>query len=122
MDRQRRTGSSTGTDELFRAYFTVQSPSETELIEDYDELNVGEVVARLENLSDEELQRIREYERRNKNRESLIVEIDRRLPSRSIEDYDELTYDKLTLSDVDFGRLEESILDEANWEALGRHL
>jgi hypothetical protein len=123
MDRQRRTGSGTGTDELFRAYFTVQSPSEPELIEDYDELNVEEVVARLDNLSVEDLRRIREYERRNKNRGSLLGEIDRRLTSRSRStDYDELSYDELTLSDVDFGRLEGSILGEANWEALGRHI
>jgi hypothetical protein len=42
-------------------------------------LNVGEVVERLENLSAEELQRVRAYEQRNKNRETLIAEIDRRL-------------------------------------------
>ena len=48
-------------------------------IEGYDELNVEEIIARLEGLSGEELGRVREYESRNKNREPLIVQIDRRV-------------------------------------------
>ena len=48
-------------------------------IEGYDELNVEEIIARLEGLSGEELGRVREYESRNKNRETLIVQIDRRV-------------------------------------------
>src|SRR5918994_1885978 len=47
-------------------------------IEGYDELNVEEVVARLEGLSDEELGRVREYERGNRNRATLLEQIDRR--------------------------------------------
>jgi CHAD domain-containing protein len=45
-------------------------------IEGYDELNVEEIVARLEGLSDEEVGRVREYERRNKNRASLLEQLD----------------------------------------------
>ena len=48
-------------------------------IEGYDELNVEEVVARLEGLSGEEVGRVREYERRNKNRETLVEQIDRKI-------------------------------------------
>ena len=47
-------------------------------IEGYDELNVEEVEARLEGLSEEEVGRVREYERRNRNRATLIEQIDRR--------------------------------------------
>ncbi len=47
-------------------------------IEGYDELNVEEIAARLEGLSDEEVGRVREYERRNKNRATLLEQIDRR--------------------------------------------
>ena len=36
-----------------------------------------EVVARLEGLSGEEVERVREYERRNKNRATLLEQIDR---------------------------------------------
>jgi len=45
-------------------------------IEGYDELNVEEIAARLEGLSGEELGRVREYERRNKNRSTLLEQID----------------------------------------------
>src|SRR5215218_9414435 len=47
-------------------------------IEGYDELNVEEIVARLEGLSGEEVGRVREYERRTKNRATLLEQIDRR--------------------------------------------
>ena len=48
-------------------------------IEGYDELNVGEVVERLDNLSAEDLERVRAYEQRNKNRGTLLKQIDRRI-------------------------------------------
>src|SRR5215207_8038742 len=47
-------------------------------IEGYDEMNVEEIEARLEGLSEEEVGRVREYERRNRNRATLIEQIDRR--------------------------------------------
>jgi hypothetical protein len=47
-------------------------------IEGYDELNVGEITEQLDNLSTDELRRVREYEKRNKNRETLIEQIDRK--------------------------------------------
>lgn len=52
-------------------------------IEGYDELNVGEVVERLDNLSAEELQRVRAYEQRNKNRGTLLKQIDRSINAAS---------------------------------------
>ncbi|MBA2693396.1 MAG: hypothetical protein H0U65_13050, partial [Rubrobacter sp.] len=52
-------------------------------IEGYDELNVGEVVERLDDLSAEELQRVRAYEQRNKNRVTLLKQIDRRINAAS---------------------------------------
>ena len=52
-------------------------------IEGYDELNVGEAVERLDNLSAEELQRVRAYEQRNKNRVTLLRQIDRRINTAS---------------------------------------
>jgi hypothetical protein len=52
-------------------------------IEGYDELNVGEVVERLDDLSVEELERVRAYEQRNKNRGTLLKQIDRRINAAS---------------------------------------
>ena len=50
---------------------------------DYDELTVDEISARLEGLSTEELQKVREYEKQNKNRETLIEQIDRKIRANS---------------------------------------
>ena len=49
----------------------------------YDEMNVGEVSGRLDSLSDEELKRVRDYERRHKNRDTLIEQFDRKIKASS---------------------------------------
>jgi hypothetical protein len=46
---------------------------------DYDELSVAEITKRLEGLSAEQLRKVREYEKKNKNRETLIEQIDRKI-------------------------------------------
>jgi hypothetical protein len=48
-------------------------------ISGYDEMNVKEIGERLEGLSAAEIRTVREYEKRNKNRETLIEQFDRRL-------------------------------------------
>jgi hypothetical protein len=48
-------------------------------IEGYDEMNVAAISGRLDSLSEEELRRIRDYEKRNKNRETLIEWLDRKI-------------------------------------------
>jgi hypothetical protein len=45
----------------------------------YDEMNVEEITGQLDGLSEAELRRVRNYEQDNKNRGTLIVQIDRRL-------------------------------------------
>jgi hypothetical protein len=52
-------------------------------IEGYDELAVEEIAARLEGLSEEEVGRVREYERRNKNRATLVEQIDSKIRANS---------------------------------------
>ena len=52
-------------------------------IEGYDELTVEEVSARLEALSTEELREVRDYEERNKNRETVLEQLDRKIRSGS---------------------------------------
>jgi hypothetical protein len=49
----------------------------------YDEMSVGEVSDRLDSLTDEELERIRAYERRHKNRDTLIEQLDRKIKASS---------------------------------------
>jgi len=62
-------------------------------IEDYDSLNVAEIVEQLENLSVDELQRVRAYEQQNKDRDTLLEQIDRRMMVATgvpIKNYDNL--------------------------------
>jgi uncharacterized protein (DUF433 family) len=62
-------------------------------IQDYDNLNVGEIAEQLDNLSVEELQAARAYEQQNKNRDTLLEQIERRMMEASgvpIRDYNSL--------------------------------
>ena len=52
-------------------------------IANYDELNVGEVVEKLEDLSVEDLKKVRAYEKGNKNRDTLVEQIDRKIKAAS---------------------------------------
>jgi hypothetical protein len=49
----------------------------------YDELNVREIGDLLDSLSAAEIRTVREYEKRNKNRETLIEQFDRKLKAAS---------------------------------------
>ena len=48
-------------------------------ISGYDDMNVDEVSKHLNDLSTEELRLVRDYEERNKNRESLLTQMDRKI-------------------------------------------
>jgi hypothetical protein len=52
-------------------------------IANYDELNVGEIAERIDGLTAAEIREVREYEKRNKNRETLIEQLDRKLKAVS---------------------------------------
>ena len=52
-------------------------------IANYDELNVGEIAERIDSLTAAEIREVREYEKRNKNRETLIEQLDRKLKAVS---------------------------------------
>ncbi len=52
-------------------------------IEGYDELTVEEVSGRLDAVSSEELREVRDHEERNKNRETILEQLDRRIRSGS---------------------------------------
>ncbi len=52
-------------------------------IEGYDELTVEEISGRLGGLSTEELRMVRDYEERNKNRDTILEQLDRRIRSSS---------------------------------------
>ncbi|MDQ3791393.1 MAG: hypothetical protein M3341_01885 [Actinomycetota bacterium] len=52
-------------------------------IASYDELNVGEIAQRIDGLTAAEIREVREYEKRNKNRETLVEQLDRKLKAVS---------------------------------------
>ena len=52
-------------------------------IEDYDALSVAALTEQLEGLTEEQLRLVREYEASNRNRQTLIDEIDRRTGANS---------------------------------------
>src|SRR5215213_6869643 len=52
-------------------------------IEGYDELTVEEVTSRLGSLSTKDLREVGDYEERNKNRETVLEQLDRRIRSGS---------------------------------------
>jgi hypothetical protein len=52
-------------------------------IADYDEKTVEEITSRLDALSDEQLRRVKDYERGTKNRETLLQQIERRIQRAS---------------------------------------
>jgi bZIP Maf transcription factor len=86
-DTRERTAWNTqkmASEETARVIETTAPPTNGSLlIAGYDEKSVGEITARLSALTADQLQRLKDYERRNKNRGTLIREIDRRLGAAS---------------------------------------
>jgi hypothetical protein len=48
----------------------------------YDELSVDEISGRLDGLSAEQLRKVRKFEKKNKNRETLLEQIDRKIRAK----------------------------------------
>jgi hypothetical protein len=69
----------TAAEETARAIKTTAPDVGSFPIIGYDEKNVREITKRLDTLTDEQLRRVRDYERRHKNRETVLHEIDRRI-------------------------------------------
>jgi hypothetical protein len=73
----RQTEKATKEAELRTAVFSALQTA------NYDELSVAEISRRLDGLSADQLRKVREYEKRNKNRETLIEQIDRKIRANS---------------------------------------
>ena len=73
----------TSAEETARVIETTAPTNGSLPISGYDEKTVGEISARLDTLTVDQLVRLKDYERRNKNRETLIREIDRRIGAAS---------------------------------------
>ena len=73
----RQTEKATHEAELRAAVFSALGTT------DYDALSVEEVARRIEGLPAEQLRKVREFEKKNKNRETLIGQIDRKIRANS---------------------------------------
>jgi hypothetical protein len=74
----------TTAEQTARAIQTTAAPTNGSLpIAGYDEKGIREIIGRLDTLTVDQLERLKDYERRNKNRETLIREIDRRIRATS---------------------------------------
>jgi hypothetical protein len=69
----RQTEKVTRESELRTAVFSALQPT------DYDELTVAEISERLDALSVHQLEQVREFEKNNKDRETLVAQIDRKI-------------------------------------------
>jgi hypothetical protein len=73
----------TAAEETARVIETTAPKNGSFPIADYDEKMVGEITTRLDALTDEQLKRVKDYERRTKNRETLLQQIERRIQRAS---------------------------------------
>lgn len=76
-DVLRQTEKATREAELRAAVFSALGTS------DYDALSVEEVSRRIDGLSVEQLKQVREFEKHNKNRETLVAQIDRKIRAKN---------------------------------------
>ena len=73
----------TTAEETARVIETTAPKNGSVPIANYDEKTVEEITNRLDTLSDEQLRRVKDYERRTKNRETLLQQIERRIQRAS---------------------------------------
>ena len=76
-DVLRRTEEATREAELRAAVYSALGTA------DYDSLSVDEISKRIDGLSDEQLEKVREFEKKNKDRETLVAQIDRKMRANS---------------------------------------
>ena len=73
----------TAAEETARAIKTTAPDVGSFPIIGYDEKNVREITERLDTLTEEQLRRVKDYEQRHKNRETVLHEIDRKIGAAS---------------------------------------
>jgi hypothetical protein len=73
------TGAASATADATAGAMRSAAQTATFPIAGYDEMNVEEISKRLNDLSVEELQLVRDYEERNKRRETLLEQMDRKI-------------------------------------------
>ena len=75
-----RRAISAPTDRMKREVRRVTGAVDGFPIEDYDELTAAQIVSQLVGLEADDLRRVRDYERRNANRKTVLAAVDTKLP------------------------------------------
>ena len=75
-----RRAISAPTDRMKREVRRVTGAVDGFPIEDYDELTAAQIVSQLGGLEADDLRRVRDYERRNANRKTVLAAVDTKLP------------------------------------------
>ena len=75
-----RRAISAPTDRMKREVRRVTGAIDGFPIEDYDELTAAQIVSQLVGLEADDLRRVRDYERRNANRKTVLAAVDTKLP------------------------------------------
>lgn len=80
-EKKKREGSKKGEQYVSNTEAAKQARKESNAtpIEGYDDLNVGEVKEKLDDLSRQEVEEVRDYEKQHKNRKTLMEQLDRKL-------------------------------------------
>jgi hypothetical protein len=80
-ERKKREGSKQGQQHVANTEEAKQARKESQALplEDYDEMTVRDIKEQVKDLPDKELQEIRDYEKRHKNRKTLVEALDRKL-------------------------------------------
>ena len=74
-----RRAISAPTDRVLREVRRVTGAADVFPIDEYDELTAAQIVSRLGELPLDELRRVRDYERRNANRKTVLAALDAKL-------------------------------------------
>jgi polyhydroxyalkanoate synthesis regulator phasin len=74
-----RRAISAPTDRVMREVRRVTGAADVFPIDEYDELTAAQIVARIGELPLDELRRVRDYERRNANRKTVLAALDAKL-------------------------------------------
>ena len=74
-----RRAISAPTDRMMREVRRVTGAADGFPIEDYDDLTAAQIVSKVGDLATDELRRVRDYERRNANRKTVLSALDAKL-------------------------------------------
>ncbi len=80
-EQRKREGSKRGEQHVSNTEEAKQARKEASAgpIEGYDDMSVGEIKDKLDDLSEDNLREVRDHEKKNKNRKTLIEQLDRKL-------------------------------------------